>query len=299
MSEVGVITRWCEAEMTNIAVETEERKKSLRTPNDVWKTIASFSVLEGKVVEIYADILAQRNDKTARASFTLEGLFYRNTGNLLAQDGTTSKLNVGSLAVDVNIVVNTADINNQIIEIQVQGQAGTVIFWECSARVRTREQVEDYTGNPRLQVSIIGMAESKKLGWMGLTDGINYVMMPSAYGCVKNTVPPTLRTYEIWNRYQLKLLGTYYCQDRFTLHASRRGNTTTWSTEESYVLFDWFTCTGDSGTGAVTWVHNIYSAVTGFNGYLKGRVLARSVSALGVSFLWSRLDALGWGNYPR
>lgn len=281
---------------SNVTMDTKVKERNIRTENDTWYTIMSFAVPEGKTVEVYVSIVGANDAHSSRAKWSAEGLFYRNVAGNVTADGTVTKPKHGGLAADVDIVANTTD---QTVDIKVQGIAATVIFWESVGEIRLREDTEDYTGDPRIQMTIVGMLAAKKLGFMGLGDGLNHVLVPTMY----NLSSAPISGQELWRRTVTKTLGGSTYTDWLNMAAQIYGSSTTVSSWVSTVLFRWWTGTGDFGTGSVS-SKQFTMSLSGsgqspsINGKLRNRALAGSYkSSENVSFVWGKHDAVGWANY--
>lgn len=292
--------------MSNIVTDTTEHAAELRTVHDDWRTILSIPVhviglggtFQPRTIEVYAEVLAQRDDLTGRASFDAAALFFKNAvGSDLTQDGSTSKPKIGSLAVDMQIAARVDD-TGAWVDVQVQGLEGVTIHWKCNVQVRTRQDVVDYSGYPRLQMSIVGMKDGGFVSWNNLKDGINYVMVPTIYSS-RFEHPPTWTSYrrtEHWNMYTLKDFGHHVMgSDWLNIYASRQGNTSTWTFSLSRYNIGWATNRNGQTSLHTYSTYRYYS--TGVNGGIRKRMLSRQVQLAGVTFLWGRHDVRGWLNY--
>lgn len=279
---------------SNIVTDTKEQRRTLRTADDSWLTIMSFAVPEGKTAEVYAKIVGANNAKTSRAVWTAEGLFYRNAGGDVTADGSITKPKSGGLAGDVDIVVNTSD---QTVDIKVKGVAATVVHWEADGEIRLREDTEDYDGDPRMQITIVKMREKKKLGWCGLTDGLNFVLVPDVYSGKKIASPYS--NTEKWSFNSTKDIGGSAYTDYLKFTATKVGPGATPTTSQSVWKLKWMTQTGDFGTGAVKTVTVGGGFTVYIQGWLQNRMMFGSFkNDDGVAFLWGKHDAEGWINYP-
>lgn len=282
---------------SNVIIDTEKQIRTLRTPHDVWQTIASFTTVEGHMMEVYAEITGVINDRTSSAKWAVEGLFYRNAGGDVTPVGSVNKPKVGSLGggADVDMAVNT---DNQTIELKVKGADATVINWECSTALNRRRDIGDYSDDPRMQLTIVGMAAAKKTGFLGLQDGLNYVLVPDNYLTNNSPSSPIVQS-EFWGISVYKeIYGSSYTEF-LNFKASRYGSSTSITASLSRGWLRWWTGTGDFGEGTATMQQKQVSFTTGITGYLKNRVMFGTFkSAEGVSFIWGKHDPTGWANYP-
>ena len=100
-------------------------------------TVTQATAIPVAVDEVYSvevDVVARENATGAdRAQYKLAGLFYRNTGGDVTQQGSTTSLSTieSDGTWDCNL---TADTENQQIDIDVTGKAATTIDWVATIK---------------------------------------------------------------------------------------------------------------------------------------------------------------------
>lgn len=104
--------------------------KTVQTTDATVTDLATVAVAAKETYLIEARIVAAKSDDTDRAEYVLSGLFYRqNGGNVTQQGATTSLSTIESDATwDADLV---ADSVNQTIDVRVTGKAGTTIKWKA------------------------------------------------------------------------------------------------------------------------------------------------------------------------
>lgn len=109
---------------------TERYTKTLTTPSDTPADIDAISVIEDRVVDVEAVVIARKADGSERGVYHLEGVFYRNTGGDVIQQGNTASFlirrSTSALAVDI-----VPDTGNQTVDVRVTGLAATTVKWEA------------------------------------------------------------------------------------------------------------------------------------------------------------------------
>lgn len=104
----------------------------LTITNDATPTlIKSFSIAEGQVVWVCAKVTCRESTGASRGYWHLEGVFYRNSGGNVTQQGATGSLVAidstgGSLTTTLNATVAT-----QTIDVMVTSLAVGVVNWIC------------------------------------------------------------------------------------------------------------------------------------------------------------------------
>lgn len=93
--------------------------------------ITSISATEDYAYLVDARIIARQSDGSNRGVWHLQGLFYRNSGGNITQQGLTNSLTTirSNTNWDADLVVNTS---SQEIEVQCTGVAGTTITWQVN-----------------------------------------------------------------------------------------------------------------------------------------------------------------------
>ena len=267
-----------------VTTQRKELNREVDTSNDSWVTVLQIDLAEGKSMEVYGDIFGLKSDGSSRVRFDLEGMFYRQTGGNVTADGAAVKTSHGSLAGDVDVVANTS---NQSVDVKVKGVAATSIAWEIKVDSRIKTGAVAYSGDPRMQMTIVGLTAGGFAGWAGLQDGINSVLVPTTY-----EVGGTLAA-ELWKKSATKTVLGATVTDLLSLKVVPG----TGGTGQSTALFKWITRSGGT-TGAQTTKSAKVSFTTGVNTGFQNRLFSGSMTELGVTFLWSRHDVSGWVNYP-
>lgn len=263
---------------------------------------------EGKVVEVYLNIegITERKDK--RVSAQINCVCHRDVGGSVVLDGNEIIFKKNDIGAKFT-VTEYAGFYGSVPELWIYNRNHSILgtpigfpmYWTWTAEIRTREyRAEEHTGYPRLQMTIVGMADAKKSGWAGLKDGINYVLVPTSYTNINN-VKNTL--VEEWNFTAYKRIGTMFVSDRLALRAQLYGNGASWTYPgNSQWFFKWASRTGDYGTGtgmSSTFASMSYS-ITRAHG-LRRNCLAnqRATHKNGqpVTFLWQRYDVFGFRDY--
>lgn len=105
--------------------------RTLTTTAVTTTDIASVYLNEGDVVLVEAQVVAKETDETNRALYWVAGLFYRNTGGNVTQQGSTAAVITAIESdADWNVTLN-ADTTAQAADIRVIGKASTNINWRC------------------------------------------------------------------------------------------------------------------------------------------------------------------------
>lgn len=104
--------------------------KTVQTTNDTPADIDAIPVVEARVVDVEVVVIARKADGTERGVYHLEGVFYRNTGGDVTQQGNTASLLIrrSTSALGVDIVPDTG---NQTVDVRVTGLAATTVKWEA------------------------------------------------------------------------------------------------------------------------------------------------------------------------
>ena len=269
-----------------VTTKRTELTREVDTSDDSWTTVMQIDLAEGKTMELYAEIFGLKSDKSSRVKFKLEALFYRETGGNVTADGAAVKSSLGGLAGDVDDVANTS---NQTADVKVKGVAATSIAWKAELDIRIKTGEVAYSGDPRMQMTITGLTAGGFAGWAGLQDGINSVLVPTAYK--SSSTPKT----ESWKHSVTKTVLGATATDLLLLAAADLGTGT--PSKTSHATFKWVTRAGGTTGAKITTTTKINNSI-GADGGILNRLFSASYSALGVSFLWSRHDVSGWLNYP-
>lgn len=286
-----------------IRVDKKIEKFLAQSVTDGWNIIYSIPIGLKEVFTVNAKVTAIFEDQSRTVDFSLEGIFGNETGVAVSYGTVVKNTSEELMDIDCNFLVGVVrgegETEKNLLMIQVDGDLARNIKWDGTLEITIRKDEIDYQSNPRLQLTIVGMSEAKKLGFAGLSDGINYVLVPTYYSTLQQGSNPIF-TNESWALAYPKVLGGGSCSDFIGLSASRFGSSSAWTRWDSHAIIRWYTFTGDFGSGALTTrKFTVTYSSTGINGRLKNRVLSHSyTSPEGVVFLWGRLDVLGWGNYP-
>jgi hypothetical protein len=258
----------------------------------------------GKVCETYItiEVVTERGDK--RAVFQIDCLCHRDIGNYITLD-------------NVEVIAKKDDIGCSFtvegwptpqytgLWVKAYGPQGVPLYWSWILETRIREnRPEESPGDvgfhPRLQMSIVGMRDAKKLSWAGLSDGVNWMLVPTFYTTHEDAF---VYNMEGWAFSRTKQIGTVSVMDRLNFSANCRGTGTAWTYGLSRMRLTWITCSGDYGVGSPVTSNPsiIYSA--GCTGFFKNRLLANQVTINpvgggAVTFLWGRYDPERWMGYP-
>lgn len=92
--------------------------------------ITTVSVAEGEVFLVEAQVIGRKSDGSQLALYHREGLFYRNTGGDVTQQGSITSLAEVESDASWDCTLN-ADTTNQTIDVRVTGVADTTINWKC------------------------------------------------------------------------------------------------------------------------------------------------------------------------
>lgn len=93
--------------------------------------LSTIAVAEKDVWLVRSDIVATKTDGTDRALYTLQGLFYRNTGGNVTQQGAT--VVIGGIESDATWNADlVADTVAQTVDVRVTGKAATAIRWKAT-----------------------------------------------------------------------------------------------------------------------------------------------------------------------
>jgi len=105
----------------------EEDETTDATPT----AINSFAVTEDYAYFVQAKVIARQSDGSNVGMWDLEGLFYRNTGGNVTQQGLTNSLTTirKNTAWDVDFNANTT---SQEVEVLCTGVAGVTINWQVN-----------------------------------------------------------------------------------------------------------------------------------------------------------------------
>jgi hypothetical protein len=245
-------------------------------------------------VTIDTQISVAKSDNAQRGTYRDVSGFYRQTGNVTKEGSTASLYNIESAGgLTVAHVANTTD---QTVEIQVTGIAAEDYVWDVQVTARYQENLPAYSGPPRLEMTISGMAAAGKVDWQGLTDGIGQVLVPDLY----NLSTTGSSRLELW-----RLGSPIGGDDLLWMLAQQYGSPTPYYLS-SKVRLSWKTYTGSGGSGTST-VYNWLSTWSGtqtpsINGKLRdGRTCSNShifVTAGGnVTFTWQRKAGDPFANY--
>ncbi len=105
--------------------------RTLTTTAVTTTDIASVYLNEGDVVLVEAQVVAKETDATNRAIYWVAGLFYRNAGGNVTQQGSTAAVITAIESdADWNVTLN-ADTTAQAADVRVIGKAATNINWRC------------------------------------------------------------------------------------------------------------------------------------------------------------------------
>ncbi len=110
-----------------------EYKATVQTTDATVTDISTIPVAEGDEVSVEVTILGQQSDNSNRALYHLFGLFYRNSGGNVTQQGDTYAL--PDIESDTDWEGDlVADTGNQTIDIRVTGKAATTINWRAEIK---------------------------------------------------------------------------------------------------------------------------------------------------------------------
>lgn len=114
-----------------VGVQVSGSNDAYATTSDATVTdIETLSVAEGDVYKVSAEVTGRKDDGTDRAVYHLEGLFYRNTGGNVTQEGPTATVMTRESDNTWNCTLN-ADAGNQTIDVRVTGKAATTVDWKA------------------------------------------------------------------------------------------------------------------------------------------------------------------------
>lgn len=96
----------CAPASTNctVAGAVSEVAATVQTTNGTGTVLYSIPVSQGTAVDVEIDLIALDSDESDRYLFDYKGLFYRNTGGNVTQQGTTINLGGPILSSDVDIL---------------------------------------------------------------------------------------------------------------------------------------------------------------------------------------------------
>lgn len=283
----------------NIRTDRKEDKFSLHSQDEEWSIAYRINIALKEIFVVSAKIMAVFEDQSQVSEFLVEGVF-SNEGGRVVNHGTTVKRvsDFCSDASSLEVRLVPSELDRDVLEVGVKGSSSRAVSWNGIVSMNIRKvEGQEYTGYPRLQISIVGMEDSKKLGFMGLRDGINYVLRPNNY-TIRDDSSPVYRS-EIWEKYVSRRLNDYTYWDMLSLQAHGSGPGTSVTTGWSQAMMRWYTYSGDFGGGNPTCYLRYLPYYSGMDGGLKHRTLSNSCFIGGVTFLWSRFDVQGWLNYPR
>ena len=111
--------------------------RTVQTTGATVTDLATIAVAQGDVFAVEVDVIGRKSDGTDRAMYKLTGLFYRNSGGNVTQQGSTVSLTTIESNASWDCTLN-ADTSNQTIDVRVTGVAATTINWKAVVRyVRT------------------------------------------------------------------------------------------------------------------------------------------------------------------
>lgn len=93
--------------------------------------IASFAATQTYVYLVDAKVIARQSDGSHRAMFHIQGLFYRNTGGNITQQGLTNALTIIRSNTNWSCDFN-ANTSSQEVEVLCTGVAGATITWQVN-----------------------------------------------------------------------------------------------------------------------------------------------------------------------
>ena len=109
------------------------RDRYLQTTDATVTDIDSLAVAEGEMFKVETEVVGRKSDGTDRAMYHLEGLFYRNTGGNVTQEGSTTSITTIESDATWNCAL-VADTGNQTIDVQVTGKAATTVNWNSTLK---------------------------------------------------------------------------------------------------------------------------------------------------------------------
>ena len=111
-------------------------ESTLTTSTGVSQNIFTFDAVEGEVYYVKTNIIGRKSDGTDRACFELRGIFYRNSGGDITQQGSTQSVATIRSNTDWDADFDV-DTGNQKIEVTVQGASTTTVNWQANTQYYT------------------------------------------------------------------------------------------------------------------------------------------------------------------
>lgn len=100
------------------------------TPTDC----GTVAIAEDELISVEATIIGRQSDGSARAMFVVKGLFYRNAGGSVTQQGSTSVIFEEKSEATWGDIDLVANLGSQTIGINVTGKAATTIKWQSTIK---------------------------------------------------------------------------------------------------------------------------------------------------------------------